>query len=61
MAGPRELCWKKGLLAYRSHESLEDPVAAMPVDISRYAVKAEAHGFVRRTVPSRVHAHNLRD
>ena len=50
---------EKGLLAYRSHESLVDPMAEMPVDISRCAVKAEAHGFVRRTVSSHEHAYGL--
>ena len=52
---------EEGLLAYRSHESLEDPVADVPVDISRCDVESDAHVLVRRIVPSRVHAHNLRD
>ena len=52
---------EKGLLAYRSHKSLEDPVADVPVDIGRCAVEADAHVPVRRTVSSRVHAHNLHD
>ena len=32
---------EKGLLAYRSHESLEDPMAGMPFNIGRCAVEAE--------------------
>ena len=46
----------KGLLAFRSHESLEDPMADVPVDISRCAVEAEAHALVHRTVSSHEHA-----
>ena len=52
---------EKGLLAYRSHESLEDPVADVPVDIGRRAVEADAYVLVHRTAPSHVHAHKLHD
>ena len=60
VAGLREPL-EKGMLAYRSHESLEDPVADVPVDVSRCVVEADARVPVRRTVSSRVHAHNPHD
>ena len=50
---------EKGLLAYRSHESLEDPVADVPVDIGRCTVEADAHVLIHRTAPSHEHAQNL--
>ena len=40
--GAPRAVFAKGLLAYRSHESLEDPVADVPVDISRRAVETDA-------------------
>ena len=47
---------EKGLLAYRSHESLEDPVAVVPVDISRRAVEQKRmHPYIVPCLATSMH------